>query len=299
VQFDAEGFRIEGDFTTAGQHDRISCTMRIGGKKDFRLNDIPYSRYSSHIGRYPVVMVAPDDGAIITGTSSERRKFVDILLAQTDPLYLEQLIVYKRILMQRNSHLKDSGMGKRPDDQLLDILDGQLAEAGEFIYLKRKGLMDHFANRVQQGYDYIAGNHETTNIYYRSTLINQAFITQLTQSRSRDILLQRTTTGIHRDDLEFLLNGSPLRTSGSQGQRKSFLFALKLAEYEVILEKKEISPLLLLDDVFEKLDHQRISRLISLICANGFGQVFITDTDRNRLENALHLFPELLQVIDL
>lgn len=299
VRFDTDGFRIEGDFLKGDREDRITCILRGAGKKEFSLNGVPYTRFSTHIGHFPAVMVAPDDGGIITGASHERRKFLDILLAQMDSGYLEELIAYNRVLQQRNSHLKELAEGSRSGNDLLDTLDVQLAGYGLQLHAKRKSFLENFVSRVQQLYDYMAGNHETVEIHYRSTLSEQDFLSQLRHHRPRDILLLRTTAGIHRDDLEFLLNGHPLKNSGSQGQRKSFLFALKLSEYEFILERRGLSPLLLLDDVFEKLDSRRISKLISLVCTNGFGQVFITDTDKTRLQTAFRDYPGLLQVIEL
>ena len=299
IQFGKDGFRVEGTFSRDGPEDLVACILREKGKKEFLLNGSPYARFSEHIGQFPAVMIAPDDAAILTGISAERRKFLDILLSQMDPVYLDHLIGYGRVLHQRNSHLKLLSAQGSPGDDLLDALDQQISAYGTAIHAIRSPFLEHFLPRVQRRYDELAGSHELVEIIYRSGLSAYPYPELLTRNRHRDIELQRTTAGIHRDDLEFLMDGHFLKTSGSQGQRKTFIFALKLAQYECIREKRGLLPLLLLDDVFERLDSERISRLIAHITGPSVGQIFLSDTDPFRVKRAFEGFPETPEVLEL
>ncbi len=290
---------MEGEFSREGHQDQVACILRAKGKKEFLLNGFPYARFSEHIGQFPAVMIAPDDAAILTGMSSERRKFLDILLSQMDPAYLDHLIGYGKVLHQRNSHLKRLSAQGSPGDDLLDALDRQIAGYGTAIHGIRLPFLEHFLPRVQRFYDQLAGSHEQVRIRYCSGLTSNFFSELLARTRQRDIELERTTAGIHRDDLELLLDGHFLKTSGSQGQRKTFLFALKFAQYECILEKRGLLPLLLLDDVFERLDSGRISRLIAHISGPSVGQVFLSDTDPSRVIRAFEGFAEAPEVLEL
>jgi DNA replication and repair protein RecF len=281
TQYHTNGFRVEGWLEKDGQDARVVCTLKEG-KKEIALNDEYYERFSHHIGKYPAVMIAPDDAEIILGGSEERRKWLDALLCQLYPGYLENLITYQKVLAQKNSLLKTLN----PSASLLDVFDEQLIRHGAPVFEWRKNFLPGFIEQVQKLYDYLAGKHEVVNIQYQSSLHEQTFTELLHTNRHKDLLMQRTTGGIHRDDLLFLLDDHPMKTSASQGQRKSFLFALKLAQYEVIRQHKQFPPLLLLDDVFEKLDQDRVSRLIALVSGENFGQVFITDTHASRLEAA-------------
>ncbi|MEC5144598.1 DNA replication and repair protein RecF [Chitinophaga sp. 212800010-3] len=285
TQYHTNGFRLEGLLEKNGQPEKIVCTVK-DGKKEISLNDDRYDRFSRHIGQFPAVMIAPDDAEIILGGSEERRKWLDSLLSQLYPEYLEHLIVYQKILTQRNSLLKNMAATGQNQDSLLDVFDLQLVMHGVPVHEKRRAFLLSFIPMVQELYDYIAGTHEVVNIQYLCTLLEEDYAAQLNNARYRDMQLQRTTTGIHRDDLLFLLNNHPMKSNASQGQRKSFLFALKLAQYEIIRQHKQFPPLLLLDDVFEKLDQDRVSRLIKLVTGDSYGQVFITDTHAERLQGA-------------
>lgn len=287
------GFRIEGKFELDGQPETAACILRETGRKEFIINGTPYDKFSKHIGRYPCVIIAPDDAELITGDSKTRRGFIDELLSQIDASYLQHLIVYTKVLQQRNSLLKQLGEQQRRDDTLLDVLDEQLIPAGEYIFNKRRDFLLGFLPAVTQLYHEIASlgdglyKPEPVQLVYDSELFNGGFRTLLTQGRIKDLAAQRSLTGIHRDDLEIKLGDRPFRAIGSQGQRKSLLFALKLAEMERIRTEKKISPLLLLDDVFEKLDENRMANLLRKVCIASEGQVFITDTDETRLTNQL------------
>jgi DNA replication and repair protein RecF len=298
TQYQAGGFRLEGLLEKNKQPEKIVCTVKEG-KKEISLNDDRYDRFSRHIGQFPAVMIAPDDAEIILGGSEERRKWLDSLLSQLYPEYLDHLIIYQKILLQRNSLLKNMATTGQQADGLLDVFDLQLVMHGTPVYETRRAFLGTFIPQVQQLYDYIAGTHETVNIQYQCTLHETSYAAQLNNARYRDMQLQRTTTGIHRDDLLFLLDGHLMKTSASQGQRKSFLFALKLAQFEVIRRHKQFPPLLLLDDVFEKLDQDRVSRLIALVAGDNYGQVFITDTHAERLEQAFEHQKEEIEIIKI
>jgi DNA replication and repair protein RecF len=285
TRYQTNGFRLEGQLERNGQLNRVICTLK-DGKKEVSLNGDAYERFSQHIGQFPAVMIAPDDAEIILGGSEERRKWLDSLLSQLYPGYLEHLITYNKVLQQRNSLLKTIAVQGRNQDALLDVFDQQLAQHGTPVFERRREFLPAFIGQVQALYDYLAGKHEVVSIQYQCSLLEQPLAQLLAANRHKDMLLQRTSGGIHRDDLLFLLDGHPMKSSASQGQRKSFLFALKLAQYEVIKQQKQFPPLLLLDDVFEKLDQERVTRLIQLVCQADYGQVFITDTHAQRLQDA-------------
>ncbi|PUZ20747.1 DNA replication and repair protein RecF [Chitinophaga costaii] len=296
THYHTNGFRLEACFDKNQAAAKVICTFK-DGRKEISLNDDTYDRFSRHIGQLPAVMIAPDDAEIILGGSEERRKWLDGLLSQLFPGYLDHLMAYQKVLQQRNSLLKSLPNQPQSQDALLDIFDAQLVQHGEPVFALRNAFLPDFIAQVQARYDYLAGRHEVVNIRYQCSLHDQSLGGILAANRNRDKLLQRTSEGIHRDDLLFLLDEHAMKSSASQGQRKSFLFALKLAQYEVMKQQKQYPPLLLLDDVFEKLDQERVMRLIALVSSPGYGQVFITDTHAARLQAAFAGNPELLQLI--
>jgi len=233
------------------------------------------------------VIIAPDDIHIITEGSEERRRFLDALLSQIDKAYLQHLINYTKILAQRNSLLKSFYETGHKDLSLLDVLDQQLIKPGEYIFEKRKQFLVSFLPAVKTLYSEIAKQEEETELHYSSELNQCSFTELLHLNRQRDMAAQRTTGGIHKDDLVFNLSGQLFKNIASQGQRKSLLFALKIAEMDVLRENKGFAPLLLLDDVFEKLDEERIANLLRRVCIENDGQVFITDTNEERLSQHL------------
>ena len=300
----AQGFRIAGMFSIPkGMNDdgdiEAICILRETGKKEFLLNGEQYEKFSHHIGKFPCVFIAPDDVQIITGTSEERRHFLDALLCQADAIYLQQLMGYNKVLQQRNSYLKTIQDKKEPDSQLLDVYDRQLTIHGNYVFKQRKVFLQKLIPLVNDFYKNIAGSDEEITLSYESTLCNQPFDKLLQQCREKDCLLQRTTQGVHRDDIDIKLKEQPFKSIASQGQRKSLLFALKLAEFEILRETKGFPPILLLDDVFEKLDEQRMYNLLNRVCVQNRGQVFITDTHRERLELALVEINQPYQLIEL
>ena len=324
IQFEKDGFRLEGsvmanytktdtdseDSSSNKDHlnqignldnkdDQIVCIFRGVGKKEFLLNGVPYAKYSEHIGKYPCVMIEPDDIGLITGGSEDRRKFLDTLLCQIDAEYLQQLIIYTKVLQQRNSLLKRFAEQAKTDEGLLEVLDQQLIKPGNYIYSVRKAFTAQIIPLVQQFYKQIANNDEQVTLQYESHLNNATFESILIQYREKDGFLQRTNGGIHKDDISIALNGQVFKNIASQGQRKSLLFALKLAEFELLKVNKGFAPLLLLDDVFEKLDDQRMQNLLNWVCNDNDGQVFITDTHKKRLEDAFIELETSYQIIEL
>lgn len=281
------GFRIEGSFDLDDKGEKAVCILRETGKKEFSVNDQVYEKFSQHIGRYPCVVIAPDDAILIMGGSEERRKFLDALLSQLDPQYLQHLITYMRILQQRNALLKSFADIPDKNFSLLDVLDEQLLTPGNYIFNKRREFVVPFLPSVKHLYQEIANQPEEVNLVYESELHQAGFDELLKLTRTKDLYAQRTTAGIHKDAIEITLGSQLFRNIASQGQRKSLLFALKLAEMEVLKKEKGFSPLLLLDDVFEKLDEGRISNLLHKVCIENEGQVFITDTNEERLREHL------------
>jgi DNA replication and repair protein RecF len=287
VQQGKTGFRIEGNFILQDKPEKAVCILRETGKKEFSVNDQLYDKFSQHIGRYPCVVIAPDDAVLITGGSEERRKFLDALLSQLDAEYLRQLISYMKVLQQRNSLLKSFAETGERNIALLDVLDEQLIKPGEYIFTRRKEFVVSFLPAVKHLYHEIAQQPEDVTLLYESELLQSSFAELLRATRQKDFILQRTTMGIHRDDVEISLGTQAFRNIASQGQRKSLLFALKLAEMDVLRKEKGFAPLLLLDDVFEKLDEDRIGNLLHRVCIENDGQVFITDTNEERLREHL------------
>lgn len=299
IQFTNDGFRLEVMLENQSDQQKIVCVNRVVGKKELMLNDVPYSKFSEHIGKFPAVMIAPDDIQLITNGSEERRRFMDTVLSQMNAEYLQQLMLYNKVLLQRNSLLKRFAEQGKTDWPLLEVLDEQLIAPGNFIYEKRKAFTVDLIPLVQKFYHQIADNKEEVTLQYDSRLNDSSFHGLLNNFRQKDFLLQRSNAGIHKDDIPFQLNGQPFKTTASQGQRKSLLFALKLAEFELLKTSKGFAPLLLLDDVFEKLDDARMQQLLHWVCNENEGQVFITDTHKERLVDAFEKLNTNFQVIEL
>ncbi|MEO7961704.1 MAG: DNA replication and repair protein RecF, partial [Ginsengibacter sp.] len=278
--------------------NRIVCIYRPATRKEFFLDSIPYTKFSHHIGKFPCVMIAPDDIQMITGNSEERRKYLDTLISQLDAEYLSQLITYNKVIQQRNSFLKNEVFRHSFDVTLLDALDEQLLHPAFYIHAARKKFTASLLPLIKKFYREISGENESVSIEYISQLNERDYKVLLNASREKDLITQRTNAGIHKDDLGFLLNGNIFKTIASQGQRKSLLFACKLAEFELLISIKRTAPVLLLDDIFEKLDEVRMKNLLNYVCQKNMGQVFITDTHRERLETALSDFTGV-QIIEL
>jgi DNA replication and repair protein RecF len=295
----AAGFRLEGHLEKDGQMTEVVCILRETGKKEFLADGQPYEKFSRHIGRFPCVIIAPDDIQIITGASEERRRFLDALLSQLDAAYLQQLIDYNKILQQRNGFLKSLTERRLTDRGLLEVYDGQLVRAGEQIFERRRQFLASFLPLAGRYYTLVAGAEEPISLGYESQLLYGGFAELLRQGLERDLALQRTGVGIHRDDIGLAYADLPFKAMASQGQRKSLLFALKLAEYETLKRDKGFSPFLLLDDVFEKLDEFRMRNLLDRVCVQDDGQIFITDTHAERIRRELDGLGAGYQIIGL
>ena len=281
------GFRIEGNFQTEDGDQNVACIVRENGKKEVLLNDEIYQRLSGHIGKFPCVIITPDDARIITEGSDERRRFIDALLCQMDALYLQHLIEYNRLLQQRNQLLRSLAESISTDRSLLDVYDAQLQRPGTYIFVKRQHFFHEILPSIESIYQYIAGSDDGLRLFYQSDLLSTPYAELLYKSREKDLMLQRTHAGIHRDDIDIRLKTLQFKNIASQGQRKSLLFSMKLAEYEMLKTTKGFAPIILLDDVFEKLDASRMHQLLARVCEPGNGQLFITDTHESRIREHL------------
>lgn len=274
-------FMIKATFRKDDRSFELTASCQTGSKKTFRENQLDYERLSAHIGKYPVVLIAPDDSDLVRDGSEIRRKFFDSLISQCDPEYLEMLILYTQALKQRNGLLRIFQESGRVDHIALESYDRLLIYHGEHIYGKRKKFLAHFISTFQKYYQILVDGSEIASIEYLSGVSEYSFADGLRKNLQRDLLLQRSNFGIHRDDFLLTLSGEELKKYGSQGQQKSFVIALKLAQFEVLQKIKGFSPLLLLDDIFDKLDDVRIGKLLEII-RNGMGQLFITDARPDR-----------------
>jgi len=263
----------------------VACSVKRNQKKQFKRNKKDYLRLADHIGLFPLVMVSPYDISIIIEGSEERRKFIDNVISQTDNSYLDELIVYNKVLINRNALLKLIAGTGRYDPHLLEVLDEQLTLSGTRIFEKRKAFMERFTGIFNENYQYLSGNAEQVELTYESQLLQEGIASLLKKNIEKDRALERTTCGVHKDDLLFSIHGMPMKKFGSQGQQKSFLIALKLAQYSFLDQQNGFKPILLLDDIFDKLDDQRVTQLMQMISNHNFGQVFITDTHVNRVKN--------------
>lgn len=283
IKTSAPMFVIRGTFCRDALSYDVSCSFKPGSKKMVMENAVEYNKLSQHVGRYPVVLIAPNDIELIWDGGEVRRKFFDSLLSQIDRDYLDQLITYHAHLKMRNSMLRLFGEKGKVDHDLLEGCDLQLVATGTFIAARRKTFTGEFAPIFLERYGYVSNEmKETAAIRYVTEIDEQPLGDLLKKNLERDILLQRTTAGVHRDDFEFLLDGFELKRYGSQGQQKSFLIGLKLAEFEAIRLRKGFKPVLLLDDIFDKLDDHRISRLVGMMNDHTFGQLFLTDARPDR-----------------
>ena len=285
ILHEAPFFLIQGTFENKDQEDEIYCGLKRNQKKQFKRNKKEYARLADHIGLYPLVMISPADSELITEGSESRRKFIDSVIAQFDREYLESLISYNKVLSQRNALLKQIGYSGKFDKDSLEIWDIQLIDHGKKVYDKREKFINSFIPIFQKHYEFISGAREHVGIEYISHLNKTDFADALATSINRDRAMEYTTVGIHKDDLEFTIDGYPLKKYASQGQQKSFLIALKLAQFDFIKNIKQVTPILLLDDIYDKLDDVRVKQLMELVSSDNFGQLFITDTHPTRLAN--------------
>lgn len=283
-------FRLEGLFANEKEKETIVAKVLPGKKKTMERNQVPYKRLLEHIGLIPVVMIVPDDTLLVSEGSEARRKFLDNTLSQLDRTYLEQLLFYNKVLKQRNAALKQMAKEGQYNTELIETYNRQLLAPADLIYQTRAAFLKDFSPVFYEYYQVISGQSEEVECVYHSQLDKDSLAALLLANQEKDRFLQRTTVGIHKDDLKFFIDDFPLKTFASQGQLKSFVLALKLAQFEFLRKEKKIAPILLLDDIFDKLDRHRVEHLIGLLLDRKFGQIFITDTHENRLENIVTKF---------
>ena len=285
IMHDAPFFMINGYYTSdSGISDEISCGLKRGEKKQFKRNKKNYERLSDHIGTVPLVMISPADNELIAGGSDERRRFMDVVISQYDKEYLSALIRYNRALQQRNAMLRGDS---EPDSEILSLIEEMMLVEASVIVDGRNRFVQELTPIFNEFYTYIAGDNENVALHYRTDSKDNDLCELLRKSRSHDRRLGYTTKGVHRDELVMQLGGYPIKKEGSQGQNKSFLVSLKLAQFDFLRRKGGETPLLLLDDIFDKLDSQRVEKIINLVAGNKFGQIFITDVNREHIDNIL------------
>lgn len=284
IQFDQPFFVIQGDWNKEEIVTNIHCAVKVGAKKIFRKNKREYEKLAEHIGQFPAVMISPYDRDLISEGSELRRKWMDGIISQFDKRYLELIQRYAKILAQRNALLKNMAEHRLFDRESIEVWNMQLIETGEIIHDKRKLFISEFIPVFQKHYDRIGLTNENIELEYRSQLNESSFEQLLIDYERKDAHTRYSNAGTHRDDLVFKIKGHPIKKFGSQGQQKSYLIALRLAQYEWLKNHLGVRPVLLLDDIFDKLDHDRVERLMKLVADEFFGQVLVTDTDVNRVE---------------
>lgn len=283
---DADFFVIQGFYeATDGTPEEIYCGMKRRQKKQFKRNKKEYTRLSDHIGFLPLVMVSPADSELIAGGSDERRRFMDVVISQYDKEYLDALIRYNKALVQRNTLLKSE---QPVEEELFLVWEEMMAQAGEVVFRKREAFIREFIPIFQSFYSFISQDREKVGLSYDSHARDASLLEVLKESRARDQIMGYSLRGVHKDELNMLLGDFPIKREGSQGQNKTYLVALKLAQFDFLKRTGTTVPLLLLDDIFDKLDASRVEQIIKLVAGDSFGQIFITDTNREHLDRILH-----------
>jgi DNA replication and repair protein RecF len=285
ILHEASFFMVKGSFDLMGNAEEIYVGLKRNQKKIFKRNNKEYERLAEHIGLLPVVMISPADVDLIKEGSESRRRFMDSVIAQYDREYLEALMLYNKVLLHRNALLKQVAKGSAYNASSFEVWDMQLVELGKKIYDKRKLFVAEFVVLFEHYYRRISDNKEQVSVYYNSQLAKGSFESLLNESLQKDCVMEFTTVGIHKDDLDFGMDNFVLKKYASQGQQKSFLIALRLAQFAFIKKVKNTVPILLMDDIYDKLDDLRVKQLMELVTEDGFGQLFITDTHPSRLSN--------------
>ena len=292
------GFRISGRFSFDNISKHVTIVFRENGKKELLVDQSNINKFSEHIGEIPLIFIAPDDTKLITGGSEERRNFIDTLLSQWDHEYLVHLISYNKTLLERNKFLKQ--LQDAPlNTQLLNVYNEQLVYHGTKILNKRLLFSEELHPKILDIYHFLSDKDEKPTITYEASTNPSSYFSDINKSLQKDILLQRTTVGIHKDDIDIQMDGLPFKQTASQGQKKSMLFACKLASFEMLQKHKGYEPILLMDDIFEKLDQFRLKRLLEWVCIQHQGQVFMTDTHADRLQTLMRDISLPFQTIQL
>jgi DNA replication and repair protein RecF len=286
IKHNQDFFVVQGSYLTdEGEPEEVYCGLKRRQKKQFKRNKKEYSKLSDHIGLIPLVMVSPADSELILGGSEERRRFMDVVISQYDREYLSALIRYNKAMAQRNTLLKAE---VEPDDELMNVWEEMMASAGEVVFRKRNDFINEFIPTFQSFYSYISQDQEVVNLSYESHAMQGNLLQIIRESRQHDRIMGYSLKGIHKDDLVMQLAEYPIKREGSQGQNKTYLVALKLAQFDFLRRTgSNTTPLLLLDDIFDKLDASRVEQIVKLVSGDKFGQIFITDTNRDHLDKIL------------
>ncbi len=287
IRHEEEFFVVQGKYQRLEQDEHIYCGLKRGQKKHFKRNKTEYKKLSEHIGLLPLIIITPSDINLIMGGSDERRRFLDGLISQYDQVYLDNLIRYNRALLQRNKLLKQFASERFFSEESLEVWSDQLVHYGQLIHEKRVEYLQKLQPIFQQYYELISSGKERIEMIHESKLNENDLGSLLKESIAKDRILQYTSVGIHKDDILFNLGDYPIKKLGSQGQKKTYLVALKLAQFDFIKELSGMTPILLLDDIFDKLDKNRVEQIVKLVANDHFGQIFITDTNREHLDQII------------
>ena len=290
---------VDGEFEKNGRTEQILCSLKKGQKKILKRNSKVYEKFSDHIGFIPLVIISPADSDLIIEGSETRRKFIDTVISQLDSSYLQQLIQYQKIISQRNALLKFFALNHVFENDTLSIYNEQLNTLGEFIFEKRKKFLIDFIPIFNNYHREITNSAETVQLVYQSNLFEKDTLTLLEENISKDRALHYTSVGVHKDDLSFEIDNYPIKKFGSQGQQKSFLIALKLAQFDFVKKQSGEKPILLFDDIFDKLDEFRVSKIIEMVNKEEFGQLFISDTHPERTENIVKTTLQSYKIFNL
>ncbi|WP_142783741.1 DNA replication/repair protein RecF [Changchengzhania lutea] len=299
IKHNEEFFVVNGEYEHKEQTEKIVVSLKRGQKKMIKRNGKAYEKFSDHIGFLPLVIISPADRDLITEGSDTRRKFIDSVISQSDKNYLTHVIKYNKVLAQRNALLKYFALNHTFNADTLDIYNNQLNDYGTEIFKKRALFLEAFIPVFKERYLAISNGNETVDLVYSSDLFDADLNTLLNKAINKDKALQYTSVGVHKDDLNFNIAGHPIKKFGSQGQQKSFLIALKLAQFDFIKAQSGINPILLLDDIFDKLDEQRVAQIIKLVNDENFGQLFISDTHAERTEAAVRQVHQSYEIFKL
>lgn len=299
IKHNADFFVIDGLYNKDERDEKIIIALKKGYKKTLKRNGKLYNRFSDHIGFLPLVIISPADRDLITEGSDTRRKFIDGVISQGDKVYLNDLIKYNKVISQRNALLKYFALNATFNADTLEIYNHQLTELGSKVFEKRDAFLKEFIPIFKERYKVISNNNEEVNLIYKSDLFKDSLNNLLVKTLKKDRTLQFTSAGVHKDDLSFEIEQYSIKKFGSQGQQKSFLIALKLAQFDFIKSHSGINPILLLDDIFDKLDEQRVAQIITLVENENFGQLFITDTHPERTEQIIKNAHQTYQIFNL
>jgi DNA replication and repair protein RecF len=299
IKHGEEFFVIDGEFEINSRMEQIVCSLKKGQKKTLKRNSKPYEKFSDHIGFIPLVIISPADSDLIIEGSETRRKFIDSVISQLDNSYLQKLIQYQKVIIQRNALLKYFALNHVFEKDTLSIYNEQLISFGQLIFEKRKTFLTDFIPIFNKYHQEITNSAETVQLVYQSDLFEKDTFTLLEENLNKDRALQYTSVGVHKDDLSFEIDHYPIKKFGSQGQQKSFLIALKLAQFDFVKKRSGEKPILLFDDIFDKLDEFRVSKIIEMVNNEEFGQLFISDTHPERTENIVKTTHQSYKIFNL